>query len=642
MSEGTRRLAAIMFTDMVGYTALGQRNESLSLALVEEQRKLLRPIFVRHSGREVKTIGDAFLVVFPNALDATRCAYDVQRATREFNFTLPDERKLHLRIGVHLGDVVESAGDISGDAVNVASRIQPLAEDGGVCLTQQVYDHVQGKFELPFASLGAKSLKNVTLPLGVYRMVMPWGDQVEETTTGIQRLAVLPFANMSPDPDDEFFAEGLTEDLITELSGIQTLGVIARTSVMRFKKTEKGIKEIAKDLGVGSVLEGSIRKSGNKIRITAQLIDGRNEQHLWAQRYDRDLDDIFQTQLEIAQSVAKALELKLVPRNAIANHHGKNLDVYTLCIRARSLWNKRTKVGNEEAALLYEEALKLDSESTRALAGLADCYSIAAGWIFMEPREAIQKGRECAARAIELDPTLPEPHATLGNLFLIENRHEEAQGEFWKAISFNPSYASAHQWYSMTLLEVGKLEEAYGEIKKASLLDPLSAVILMHLCWTESYMGRPDECMSVVNTVIQVDPSFAIAYGTRSWSYALKGQWDEALADLETFKKLSRDEVSYMISRAELEALKGNTVEGVRLIGNVLQLLQSLPRESTASPHVFYAIIGDRDAFFKWANWGIDRDVGFNAADFRYNPIFEEIRKDPGYSKLLERFGLSG
>src|SRR6266852_3617523 len=190
-----------MFTDMVGYTALGQRNESLSLALVDEQRKLIRPILNRHNGREVKTIGDAFLVEFSSAMDAVRCSYDIQRTTREFNISAPTEQKLHLRIGVHLGDVVESQGDISGDAVNIASRIEPLAEDGGVCLTRQVYDHIQNKFELPLTSLGPTSLKNVNIPIEVYRMEMPWDGRKTTQLAELdkRRVAVLPFANMSPD-----------------------------------------------------------------------------------------------------------------------------------------------------------------------------------------------------------------------------------------------------------------------------------------------------------------------------------------------------------------------------------------------------------------------------------------------------------
>src|SRR5882762_6853956 len=260
LPEAQRRLAAIMFTDMVGYTALGQRNESLSLALVEEQRRLVRPILGRHNGREVKTMGDAFLVAFASALDAVKCAYEIQRATRELNFSLPLEQKLRMRIGVHLGDVVDSEDDISGDAVNVASRIESFADEGGVCVTRQVFDHVQNKFELPMTSLGAKALKNVSVPFEVYRITMPWDRektiQSEPSLLDKKKIAVLPFANMSPDPGDEYFADGMTEELITVLSKISGLRVVARTSAMRFKGEKVTVSRIGQELRVGSLTEG--------------------------------------------------------------------------------------------------------------------------------------------------------------------------------------------------------------------------------------------------------------------------------------------------------------------------------------------------------------------------------------------------
>src|SRR5207245_8522049 len=233
LPEAHRRLAAIMFTDLVDFTALSQRNESLALSVLDEQRELLRPMFNNHGGREVKTIGDAFLVDFPSALNAVKCAYEIQKSTRELNNSLPEERRVLLRIGVHLGDIVESQGDISGDAVNVASRIESIADRGGVCLTRQVYDQVQNKFQLPLRSLGAKSLKNLRAPIEVFKMVMPWEEAMMEETVELdsRRVAVLPLKNMSPDPNDEYFADGMTEELITTLSGVRDLTVIARTSV---------------------------------------------------------------------------------------------------------------------------------------------------------------------------------------------------------------------------------------------------------------------------------------------------------------------------------------------------------------------------------------------------------------------------
>ena len=242
---------------------MGQRNESFSLALVEEHRRVIRPILSKHNGREVKTMGDAFFVEFPSALEAVRCAYDIQRAIRELNFSLAEDRRVQLRIGIHLGDVVDTEGDISGDAVNLASRIERFANDGGVCLTREVHSQVANKFDLPLKSLGPKDLKNVEVPVEVYRVLMPWEE--ETPSAGVmdrKRIAVLPFSNFSPDPSDEYFADGMTEELITRLSEIKGLRVIARTSVMAYKKKEKTISAIARELGAGSIIEGSVRKPG--------------------------------------------------------------------------------------------------------------------------------------------------------------------------------------------------------------------------------------------------------------------------------------------------------------------------------------------------------------------------------------------
>ena len=641
MSQSERRLAAIMFTDMVGYTALGQKNESLSLALVEEQRKLIRPILARHNGREIKTIGDAFLVEFPNALDAVRCAYDIQRATREFNISLPDEKRIHLRIGLHLGDVVESQGDISGDAVNVASRIESLAEDGGVCLTRQVLDHVQNKFELPLTSLGLRALKNVNVPLEVYKMAMPW-DQPVSTKVAMtlprDRIAILPFANMSSDPTDEYFADGMTEEIISTISGIRGLGVISRTSVMRYKQTTKSAMEIGRELNAGKLLEGSVRKAGDKVRITVQLIDAQDDVHLWAQSYDRNLKDIFETQSDIARRIADELKL---PTPQFAGGRTENVDAYTLCLRARSLWNKRTPEGNEQALLLFEEALRMDPDSARAIAGIADCYHIAGDWGFMDREEGYAKARQFVRRALELDDSLPEARATLGVLLHHDRLYEEAQAELRKAISLNPSYATAHHWYSAVLSDMGKFGEGTEEIEEASNLDPLSPIVLWHLAITYYYAGRLDDMMAVCTKIIQTEPGFANAYFGRSVIHALRGSKEEARRDLQTFRRLMNRDCEYKVHLATFEALWGNKQEGLRLIEEVLPLFDEPSSwRWDASPAEFYAAIGDREQFFKWANWSIDRHSAATPSDFRYDPQQEQMREDPRFKTLLTRLGL--
>ncbi len=376
---GERRLAAIMFTDMVGYTSLSQKNEALGLELLQEHRRLLRPLFPKHNGREIKTIGDSFLVEFASALEALRCAFDIQQLLNELDVNRPPEKRILLRVGIHLGDVVHSEKDVQGDAVNVASRIEPLASPGGITITEQVYHQIRNKFEFPFVSLGQQSLKNVHDPVEVYRVVLPWEMQLSnEPSLEKRRIAVMPFTNISPDPRDEYFADGMTEELISTLSRIGELRVISRTSVMHYKGTSKNLGEIARELRVGSILEGSVRKASDDLRITAQLIDTGNDEHLWSQDYDRKLENVFAIQREIAQSVAEVLKIRLLSgeKKSIEKRPTENTEAYALYLKGRYYWNERVRDSNDKAVRCFEEAVKLDPNYALAYSGLADCYLI--------------------------------------------------------------------------------------------------------------------------------------------------------------------------------------------------------------------------------------------------------------------------
>ena len=631
-----------MFTDMVGYTALGQRNEELSLALAEEQKKLVRPIFSRHNGREIKTMGDAFLIEFPSALDAVRSAYDIQRGVREYNISQPAEQRIHLRIGVHLGDVVESGGDISGDAVNVASRIEPLAEDGGVCLTRQVYDQAKGKLEIPFVSLGAKSLKNVKETVEVYRMAMPWETGTKrETELDTKRVAVLPLRNMSPDPNDEYFADGMTEELITALSSVTELTVIARTSVMQYKGSSKRIVDIGRELNAGTMIEGSVRKAANKVRITVQLIDARNEGHLWAQNYDKTLEDVFAIQSEVAQKVAESLKVRLLEtdRKKIEKGFTRNAEAHTLYLKGVFYWNKRTPEALQKAVELYEQAIRLDPTFALGYAGIALAYGVTAANYSGDPLTYYPKAKEYALKALSLDDDLPEAHAVLATV--IEGYERDlvgAEAEFKRAIELNPSYPSAHQWYSHILQWEKRSSEAWEQLRKALDLNPLSLIVLINMADYHWFMRDYDKAIEYAKKAIELDPAFVFNYDALIRSYVGKSMFNEALQASDAYSKVARP-VEGELWRAYVLASMGKAEECHQLLDN----LDAQYKEKSVSPYglaIVHFRLGEADRGFEWLQTAYDSYDRYLFV-IAVTPDLDGYREDPRYFALLERTGLS-
>jgi TolB-like protein/Tfp pilus assembly protein PilF len=633
-----------MFTDMVGYTALGQRNESLSLALVDEQRKLIRPILSRHNGREIKTIGDAFLVEFPNALDAVRCAYDIQRATREFNISIPEEKRIHLRVGLHLGDVVESQGDISGDAVNVASRIEPLAEDGGVCLTRQVYESTHNKLEVPLVSMGMKPLKNVSEPMEVYRIQMPWEqtDTSKETITlPRNRIAILPFRNMSPDPNDEYFAEGMTEEIISTVSGISGLKVISRTSVMGYKGTAKKVKEIGKELEVGSVLEGSFRKAGNKIRVTTQLIDVAGDEHLWAQNYDRELDDVFEVQSDVAKQVAQALQVKILSpeKERIDKKPTGSTAAYTLHLKGRYLWNKRGMDDLKMARECFEQAVRMDPLFALGYAGVADCCLILRNNWGVDIEENLSSAKAALAKALGLDPDLAEAHATMGLLLEQEYKTDEAEKELIKAIELKPSYATAHQWYSGLLGSRLKWEEACEQIEKALELDPLSPIInhsYGEFCfWSRDYR----RAVEIFKRSAEVGSVYASLW--MALSHARLGMHEDAMREYSEWMKVRQiplsvpQEIEYEMTVAYF---RGDRDTVRRLLPEFEKRYQDTGNSAYMVAEMYF-FLGETDKGFEWVERSLSRGETGSLV-IRCDPDLDGVRNDPRYLDLVKRLGL--
>lgn len=644
MSDGERRLAAIMFTDMVGYTALGQRNESLSLALVEEQRRLIRPILARHNGKEIKTIGDAFLVEFPNALDSVRCAYDIQRATREFNFSMPADKRIHLRVGLHLGDVVESLGDISGDAVNIASRIEPLAEEGGVCLTRPVYESTRNKLDVPLVSTGMHALKNVSEPMEVYRMRMPWEEQFtarKETVLPRDRIAVLPFANYSPNPSDEYFADGLTEELIARLSVLKGAEVIARTSTMSYKGKDKGASQIGRELGAGTILEGSVRKAGNKIRVTAQLIDSNTEAHLWVESYDGELEDVFAVQRTIAEKVAGVLKHKLQDAQIeqIKRREPVRSDAYVEYLRGLVQLSRYDEGPIRSAMKHFERALELEPDYSAAMAMLSTCYANL-GYMTLAPRgQAYAKARELATRAIELDETNAEAHTSMALAAYFDCDWSRSQTEAERALEVNPNYTFAHIAYAVLLQNFGHMDRALSEARKILELDPLSFLGQIVSGDVYRFAGMHPEAIAHIGVALEMDPQSPIAHSDYGFALISAGRIEEGVREIEKASALSGNSLFFKANLGSAYAVAGRREDAFRIVDEMKQASTKTPDLAAYGLAAVYADLGEKEEALNWL------EVAYREHAIAINPLFtlwfpEPLRQDPRYRELVRKLGL--
>ena len=640
MSGEQRRLAAIMFTDIVGYSSLSQKNEPLALEMLQEHRKIVRPIVARHNGHEIKTMGDAFLIEFESALKATQCAVDMQRTFHSLNEQSTEERRIHLRIGIHLGDVEQRQSDVLGDAVNIASRIEPLAEADGICISEQVYDQVRNKINCPIEDLGPRQLKNIDYPIDVHRI--RWEkDETAKLSLDKKRIAVLPFLNISPDPNDAYFADGLTEELITRLSTVSGLKVIARTSTMRYKGTAKSVREIGKELESGSVLEGSVRKAADRLRVTAQLIDTTTQEHLWVQNYDRQLEDVFAIQTEVAQHVSDALEMRLLDeeRQQIEKKPTGDISAYTFYLKGRYYWNERSREALEKAIKYFEEAIRMDSRFALAYAGLADSYRVLVDHEYLPPSEGNPKTEEAARKALELDETLAEAHTSLGIILSVQWDWRGAEEEFAKALRSNPNYATAHHWYSIHLLWFGRLDEAIRELKIAEELDPLSPMIRSYGALVYLAARQYDSAMKEIDTALELDPNFLPAHGNRIDVYLAKSMYKEALAEAELVLPHLQPLTTALKAEVGSYYVRMGRIEEAKRLLRECEDASAHERAEDVGPHYLAAIhykLGNKDRAFEWLEKAFEART-ITPFQVKLFPYFDEMTSDPRFDELMKK-----
>jgi adenylate cyclase len=635
-----------MFTDTVGFTAMAQRNEASAIELLEEQRRILRPIFARHYGREIKTIGDAFLVEFASAVEALECAVEIQSLLKDENAGRPEQQRILIRIGLHLGDVIHSGSDITGDAVNVASRIEPLAPHGGVCVTGPVRSAVMNRVECEFESLGTPALKNVVTPVEVFR-IKGFGANVAPAYAsedrGEDRIAILPFANLSPDPGEEYFADGMTEEVISTVSKLKALKVISRTSVMRYKRSDKTLLEIGRELNATKLLEGSVRKAGNRLRITAQLIDAKTDHHIWAETYDRELKDVFSIQTDIAERVAEALRVGIRESEArrISRRSTDSTSAYSFYLKGRYCLNKRGLQDIEEAKGYFEKALKEDENLALGYVGLGDCYELLAANWQLNAGENRKKAMAMVTRALELDPMLAEAHATRGLALCGEFKLGEAEEEFKKAIEYRPSYSPTHLWYSQLLLSELRWSESFEHIERAVELDPLLPTASVNLGIFYFSLKDYAKALQFYKRSTDLDPNFASGHFGSGWAYGKMRMFEDARREYEV--GVSILEGVYPLVKKQAEAWIA-WIEGDRAsVRRILPELEKNPAGTLmdsmgiAELH-FY--LGETDEGFEW----LEKSFANKEESFNYvqsDEFLDGVRSDPRYKSLLKRAGLS-
>ena len=484
-----RRLAAIFAADMVGYSRLMESDEEGTIARQKAHRKeLIDPKIAEHDGRIVKLMGDGMLVEFASVVDAVRCAVEVQQAIAEREAGVPQDRRIRYRVGINLGDIVIEGDDILGDGVNVAARLEGLAAPGGICVSGDVFRQVEGKIDLAFEDMGEQQLKNIKKPIRIYRVATE-GRLVTEGAGTIApdlpklelpekpSIAVLPFENMSGDPEQEYFSDGITEDIITALSKFRGLFVIARNSTFAYKGKSPDIRQIARELGVAYVLEGSVRKAGARVRISAQLIDAASGNHIWAERYDRDLVDIFDLQDEIAQTIVAALvpELESAERERAKCNPPDNLGAWEAYQRGLSHLYRYSKDELVEAKKLLGRAVELDPAFASAYACLAMVHLWEMQWMTEDSgksAESIDQGLKLAAKAVALDNNDAMGHIALGRLNVYRGDPITAIAELETAIELNPNSAAAYGALSWAESFAGDVETGMGHGRQALRLSP--------------------------------------------------------------------------------------------------------------------------------------------------------------------------
>lgn len=699
-----RKLAAIMFTDMVGYSALAQRDDKLALELLEEHRELLRKIFAEFNGTEIKTIGDGFLVEFNSALEAAQCAIAIQRALAKRNADAPAERQIQVRIGVHIGDVVHRGGDVYGDGVNIASRIEQLAGAGGICVSMDVERQIRNAVETRFEKLAPTELKNISVPMDLFRIVLPWerhGRRAATHENGEQRasfpknamvvsgillvvvialgwwwttrshknvasssrleggvpatpnaqtlaesrpsipeksIAVLPFENLSDDKSTAYFSDGITEEILNALAQIPDLKVAARRSAFQFKGSDLDLRKIGQTLGVAHILEGSLQKAGDQVRINVQLVDVNNGLQAWSEKYDRRLDNVFAVEDEIAKAIATKLRVQLTggAGQPLVVDSTNNPQAHELYLRGLALLAARGP-GLLEARDSFQKAVNLDAGYAQAWGALAITEFLLPSYGLESFEDAVPKAESAAQRALSLDPNTASAYVATGLAKSFRSRWPEADQAYRRALVLAPGDAEAVNQYAQFLSSIGQLEPSLREIERAQQLDPLSPIIGVIHAGVLASLRRDAAAEAQIKSVLAAHPDFAAARTWAAIQYIDRKMYPEAEAELRSSAKLNgqNEDAKALLARGMADpAQRAAAIKSLETSPDNAEI-----RRDTIW-YAFYLIsLGERGpALDELEIYADKRNSAFEM--WLWNRGFDPLRDDPRFKAVLAKLAL--
>lgn len=666
-------MAAIMFVDMMGYTALMQEDEALAKLLRNRQKKTLETFIPAYHGLIIQYFGDGTLSMFDSAADAVRAGIAIQHE-------LQKEPVVKLRIGIHSGDVVLDSEGIYGDCVNLASRIESLSVPGAVLFSGKVYDEIKNQHDIKSNRLGKFHLKNVKQPVEIYAaanegLVIPSAAHVSSKTSTsaslfkkrkmlwlalaliaviltlsivllspvfsrdsvIDSIAVLPLDNLSGNPEQEYFVSGMHETLVNELSKISSLKVISRTSTIQYKNPGKSVRRIAKELGVKALIEGSVIRDSDMVRINVQLIDGKKDKHIWNGKFDRKLKDILALHSEVAQKIAEAIQIKLTPQDQgrLVASPAVDTRAYEFYLTGRHFWNQRTIQSYKQAIDSYKKALALDSGYAPAYAALADCYILLGEQGGMLQKETRVLAYNAIQKALSHNNNLAEVYAANGLWNLdYEWNWAEAEKAFKKAIELNPGYALAYQWYGRALGFIGRFDEAIKNLEKAKELDPLSPIIVAYIGQVYIYSKNYNKAEEVLQQALKVHPNHPLILHNIGELYIAEGRYVEAIAPLRQSTE-SAASVHYKAMLGFAYGRAGRREEAIAIVKDFLQ------RSGTGLISEFnlaavYAALGEKEKALDQLEKGYEqRDVWMK--ELKAWPWFDSLRNEPRYQVLMQR-----